>query len=119
MKKRIGFIVLLIAVAAGMAFAQSGRYITVNASANLGSANADLAFWIESVTQTTVGIKVTYGAESYVNKNVELQFSVDFDDGKPSKSWTTKVKIDGRAKNKSFSIGVLNCYHISKVFILW
>jgi hypothetical protein len=124
MKKRVVLIVLLIAVTAGMAFAQNGRNIPFNAMPKNAGAGWNLkGDWrskidVTSVTQTLVGINVTYKCGD-VNTDVLFEFTVYYSDGTPPKTWSDLEKIRGARNSSTWRFGVLNCYHISRVDITW
>jgi len=128
MKKRVGLVLLLIAVTVGMAFAQSGRAIPFFASPGnfvrtLSEEDMKRAYGIYgieilSVTQTPVGINVTYSCPA-LNKDVEFYFTVTYSDDTPDKQWTNIEKIRGARKSSTWRFTVLNCYHIKRVNIRW
>jgi len=129
MKKRIGFMVLLIAVAAGMAFAQNsggynGRPIEFYAMPKNAHAgwNMDGQWYstirVTSVTQTLVGINVSYDCGNF-NRDVLFEFTVKYNDGTPDKTWTDIEKIRSSRSGSTWRFTVLNCYRISSVNIRW
>jgi len=110
MKKKIGLLVLLIAVTAGMAFAENGREIPVNGGMSLLSAGIK----IKKVVETTVGIRIYYEASSNHNK---VTFDVDaiYQDGtqKNNRDWES-MKI---AKSGTIDMVFLHSSRIKQLQI--
>ena len=137
MKKRIGFMVLLIAVAAGMAFAQNsggynGRPIPFQIYKDGGFATPyyrDIVYHpenrmnpdqitITSVTQTLVGVNVTYDCND-IKQDVLFRFRASFNDGSPDKTWEDVEKLRGWRSGSTWRFTVLNCYRIKQLDITW
>jgi len=131
MKKRIVLIVLLVAVAAGMAFTEkgyNGRDIPFTAyptgvSGNWVNEDVAKVYGIDgikilSVKQTLVGIDVTYSTTAK-NKDVYFRFKAEYSDGTAPKTWEDVEHIRGARSSSTWRFSVLNCYHISNVTVTW
>jgi hypothetical protein len=115
MKKRAVLIVLLIAAAAGMAFAKDGRDIDFN---TWGDENAGTVT-INYVREALQGINISYScnpANSYVE--VEFSFTAHYQDGK-TKSWTNQESWLGARNNSTWRFALTNASKVERVDISW
>jgi len=115
MKKRVVLIALLIAVAAGMVFAQSGRSIpfTTYADSRAGSVT------ITRVEQSPMGVTIAYNckpANSYVE--VEFTFTAYYQDGS-SKTWTNTESWLGPRTNSTWRFALTSASKVQSINISW
>ena len=115
MKKRIGFIVLLIAVTTGMAFAKDGRDIEFTTYGDPTAGDV----WINSVKEALQGVNISYGCKP-ANKLVEVDFDFTayYEDGS-SKSWTNHETWLSARRNSTWRFALLSASKVTSITISW
>jgi len=118
MKKRIGLVLLLIAVTTGMAFAEYLRAIPYDASGDSSVGTVEIRYVFESYT----GIDISYScvpASSNRVTHVVFTFTAYYNDGSKPKTWTNTEDWMKPRDRSTWNFVVLWPSRIERVDISW